>query len=126
MVIALSYPAEGANNFFLAPNLRTSFVCFKSLFTRRSPSGLRRGEARRGESSRVESSRVERERDIGLTKFLWFRESAPREFAQASSREQLRRSKSGEDADPEGLPRPRWQSRGHRLESRHEREAERV
>src|SRR3989442_3336680 len=121
MVIALSYPAEGANNFFLAPNLRTSFVCFKSLFTRRPPSGLRRGEARRGESSRVE-----RERDIGLTKFLWFRESAAREFAQASSREQLRRSKSGEDADPEGLPRPRWQSRGHRLESRHEREAERV
>src|SRR3989442_15074735 len=60
MVIALSYPAEGANNFFLAPNLRTSFVCFKSLFTRRSPSGLRRGEARRGEGSRVESSRVER------------------------------------------------------------------
>src|SRR5438093_1708984 len=119
MVIALSYPAEGANNFSLAPNLRTSFVCFKSLFTRRPPSGLRRVEA-----SRVESRK--RERDIGLTKFLWFRESAPREFAQASSREQLRRGKSGEDADPEGFPRPRWQSRGHRLESRHEREAERV
>src|SRR2546425_8733514 len=37
MVIPLSSPADGANIFSLAPNLRTFFVYFKSLLTRRPP-----------------------------------------------------------------------------------------